>query len=236
MSTSEARILANQANAKLSTGPKSPSGKVQSRANSYKHGMTGEGIVLPEADAVEVSRRAASFATETNASGDIAHSLARRAALNSVRMERGADQQAAALSKRVRQVEADFVAPEGADEAQAAELLSEAIRIAMFDPSREASLARRYEAAAERGFFRALKDLRQLEKKAKLAAPVVDDATFQKSLASLFHMEKTLNEREARHQKSAPTPPSKPQNRIEPGYLEKIDDIFDMPMAIGKRR
>ena len=35
---------------------------------------------------------------------------------------------------------------------------------ALFDPSKEATLARRYEAATERGMFRSLRDLRQLER------------------------------------------------------------------------
>jgi hypothetical protein len=37
---------------------------------------------------------------------------------------------------------------------------------ALFDPSREAALARRYEAEATRGFFKALKELRQVEAEA----------------------------------------------------------------------
>jgi len=37
---------------------------------------------------------------------------------------------------------------------------------ALFDPSKEATLARRYEAAAERGFFRTLRELRQVEAEA----------------------------------------------------------------------
>ena len=74
------------------------------------------------------------------------------------------------------------------------------------------------------------------EKQARVAVPMVDDETIEKSLVSLFQMEKTLNEREARHKEQASIPPSKPQKRLEPGYLEKIDDIFDVPFAIGKRR
>ena len=38
--------------------------------------------------------------------------------------------------------------------------------IALFDPSREASLARRYESEASRGFFKVLKELRQAEAEA----------------------------------------------------------------------
>ncbi len=186
MSTSEARINANRKNAALSSGPKTDEGKAISRANALKHGMTGAGVVLPEADAAEVDRRSVAFAKELEATGEVGLALARRAALNSVRMERGADQQTAALSERVRRAEADFVAPEGADAAEAARLLSEAIRIAMFDPSKEATLARRYELAAERGFFKALKELRQMARPARAGAPVTLDRMSQEMLGSFF--------------------------------------------------
>ena len=112
MPASEARIAANRRNAQLSTGPKTQAGKEQSRRNALKHGLTGAGVVLPEADAAEVDRKSAAYAQELNASGEVGHDLARRAALNAVRMDRAADQQTAALAERVRQVEADFVALE----------------------------------------------------------------------------------------------------------------------------
>jgi hypothetical protein len=41
------------------------------------------------------------------------------------------------------------VVPEGLDEAAVTKLRAEAVRRAMFDPSKEATLARKYEAAAE---------------------------------------------------------------------------------------
>jgi hypothetical protein len=236
MSTSQARILANQANAQKSTGPRTPEGKEISRANALKHGLTGVGIVMPGADAAEVERRAVEIAGETNASGAVGQTLARIAALNSVRLERGADQQAAALSAHVRRVEAEFVPPEGVDEAEAAKLRDEAIRIAMFDPSREATLARQYQAAAERGFLRALKELRTLEKRARALGPMVPNETIEQTMASFFQLHKRLDEMEAGRSQPAPVPPSKPRNRLEPGYLEKVDDIFDVPFAIGKRR
>jgi hypothetical protein len=163
MSTSEARIRANQQNAALSTGPKTDAGKEKSRRNSLKHGLTGSGVVLLEGDAAEVARRTSIYADELGAMGEVGEALARLAALNSVRLERAADQQAAALGRHVRQVEAEFVAPEGADEEEIEQLRAEAARIAMFDPSKEAVLARKYEGAAERSFYRALKQLRQME-------------------------------------------------------------------------
>src|SRR3954454_3317508 len=140
MPASEARIRANQQNALRSTGPKTPEGKERSRANAYKHGLTGAGVVMPEADAAEVERRAAAFAEELNATGEVGSALARPAALSSVRMERGADQQTAALSEHVRKVMEEFVPPEGADPQEAERLLAEAVRRAMFDPSKEATL------------------------------------------------------------------------------------------------
>ena len=167
MPASEARIRASQINGSKSKGPISPEGKAVSRRNSLKHGLTGEGVVLPNEDAAEVERRLAAFQEELQPTGEVGQALARRAAVCSVRMDRCVSQETAALSERVRQAEADFVAPEGADEATVAQLRAEAKARAMFDPSKEATLARKYEAAAERGFFRALKELRQLEKQAK---------------------------------------------------------------------
>ena len=149
MPVSEARIAANRANAARSTGPKTAEGKENSRANALKHGLTGSGVVLAEADAAEVERRTASFTREAGATGEIGLALARRAALNSVRMERGADQQAAALTARVRKVAAEFTPPDGVEGDEAEALRLEACREAMFDPSKEAALARQYEAAAE---------------------------------------------------------------------------------------
>jgi hypothetical protein len=159
MPATEAQIRANQANARLG-GPKTEAGKSRSRANSYKHGLTGAGVVLPDEDAAEIERLSLAYRTELQAEGEIGQALAHRMAVLSVRMDRCVDQETAALSERVRQVMADFEAPEGVDAETAAKLWDEAGRRAMFDTSKEATLARKYEAAAEGGFFRALKELR----------------------------------------------------------------------------
>ncbi len=237
MSCSPARLTANRKNAELSTGPRTDQGKAIARANALKHGLTGAGVVLPEADAAEVERRAAAFARELEAAGEVGHALARRAALNSVRMERGADQQTAALADRVRRAEADFVPPEGADEAEAARLRSEAARIAMFDPSREATLSRRYEAAAERAFFRCLKELREMNRPRKADAPAAIDRTTEEMLGSFFAAQAEARrmdaEFDALYAGMDVAPPRKPANSP---LLSPMGGVVDVPISIGRRR
>jgi hypothetical protein len=155
MPTSEARIRANQANAALSTGPKTEVGKARSRANSFKHGLTGAGVVLPEKDAAEVERLSLAFRDELKPTGEVGGLLVRRMATLTVRMDRSVDQETAALSQRVRQAMDEFKAPEGVDAETAERLRDEAARIALFDTSKAATLARKYEAAAE-GFAQEL--------------------------------------------------------------------------------
>ena len=57
------------------------------------------------------------------------------------------------------------------DEQDEARDLAEAPSRALFDPSKEAELARRYEAAAERGMFRALREFRLVEALARSDEP-----------------------------------------------------------------
>jgi hypothetical protein len=45
---SEKRISANRANAKKSTGPKTPAGKMKSSRNSLRHGHSSQGSFNPE--------------------------------------------------------------------------------------------------------------------------------------------------------------------------------------------
>ncbi len=47
---SAAQIHANQQNSQLSTGPRTPEGKLASSRNAIKHGLTGQTIVLPGED------------------------------------------------------------------------------------------------------------------------------------------------------------------------------------------
>ena len=170
MPASEARIAANQANALKSTGPKTAEGKERSRANAVKHGLTGEGVALTVEDAAEVERRFRDFEAELKPSGEMGRTLVRRVALMAVRMDRCVEQETAAAlhtSDRPRRISTPSgrrsrarTTPSAADAASRSGAVGD-----MFDPSKEACLARKYEAAAERGFFQSLKELRQVERR-----------------------------------------------------------------------
>ncbi len=112
---SPARLAANRANALLSTGPRTAEGKERSRRNSLKHGLTGDGVVVPGEDSAAVEARFASLESEFQPGGEFALMLVRRVALLGVRLERSARQEAAAITDRMLTAEADF------DEARRAE-------------------------------------------------------------------------------------------------------------------
>ena len=79
----------------------------------------------------------------------------------------------------------------------------------MFDPSKEATLARKYEAAAERGFFKALKEFRQVEREAMATSSTTDAdleaEAYRKQLASFFPEVKAAM---AAVETPRPTPPT----------------------------
>jgi hypothetical protein len=211
MPATEAQIRANQQNAQKSTGPKTPEGKEASRANSLKHGMTGF-HVLPEVEAVEVARRTYAFAEDLKPTGDVGVALTRLAAIMSVRIERCFEYENATLTERVRRAEANFVPPEGADEATIALLRTEAGKRALFDSSPEATLARRYEAAAQRGFFKALKELRIHEK----AMKATEEDMVEEHLASFRHAEMTDEEFERLYAEATANRPARRTARDGP--------------------
>src|ERR1051326_7456602 len=86
--SSDKRIAANRENAQRSTGPKTTEGKQKSRQNSLKHGLTGEGHVLPDDLAADVAAKEEEFAACAQPESAIERMLIRRMAVAGVRMER----------------------------------------------------------------------------------------------------------------------------------------------------
>ncbi len=229
MPASVARIEANRANAARSTGPRTAEGKEASRANAYKHGLTGSGVVVAAPEAAEVERRVIAYEAELRPSGEVGCALVRLAATMSLRMERCAEREEAALAARIREAEANFVAPAGVDAPEATWLREEARRLAYFDPSKEAALARKYETAAQRSFFRAIKELRTVERQAK-AAPDVEP------LASFTPAAKPKPPATAPRVEPAPPTPPKVLPAVEPIEFSGFRGRVDVPITIGRRR
>lgn len=232
MPASAAQIAANKANAAKSTGPKTPEGKEASRANAYKHGLTAS-KVLTEREAAEVDRRSVAFLKELNPSGEVGEALVRHAARMSVRMERCGELENAALTEHVRRVLAEFVPPEGVtDAAEIARLRKEVERRALVDVSKEASLARKYEAAAERSFFRALKELRLHEKAMKAA----EAEMFEEKLGSILPGAMSDDEFDALYAEAVLPTPRGHASPVGSVDFSTSKGRIDVPISIGKRR
>ncbi len=61
---SESRVIANRANAQLSTGPTSPEGKAATSMNAVKTGLTGRTVLLPSDDAEAYRQHLAAYEIE----------------------------------------------------------------------------------------------------------------------------------------------------------------------------
>ncbi|HEX7362832.1 MAG TPA: hypothetical protein VF283_20265 [Bryobacteraceae bacterium] len=70
MSASPARLAANQANARLSTGPRTSAGKEICSLNALKTGLTGRTVLLPSEDAEQYRRHIDRFFAEYKPADD----------------------------------------------------------------------------------------------------------------------------------------------------------------------
>ena len=108
MTASPERLAANQANAQKSTGPKTDAGKDISKRNALKHGLTGEGLALPDEDAAEVEASFQRQMAQMRPRTDLGANLVFRVALMTLRLRRFAEAEAASLSERVANAGAVF--------------------------------------------------------------------------------------------------------------------------------
>jgi hypothetical protein len=233
MPASEARIAANRQNSLKSTGPKTPEGKGKSRQNALKHGLTGEGVVLSNEDSAEVERTFRDLEAELRPSGPMGRVLVRRVATCIVRMERSVLQETAALSERVLEAQAEAEA-NGEDPVEAGHR-------AMFDPSKEATLARKYEAAAERGMYKAIKEFRQIERESRASGSVPMAGAARSSLGSFLpEPVKAPAAGKPAEAPPRPAPPTAPKPSPAPSIVPArplnppSSGVFELPFTIGR--
>ena len=110
MSTSEARILANRANALKSTGPKTEAGKLQSRRNSLQHGLAGAGTVLLPADEAKLIERRESWGAVLRPEDQVEVFLVERAVVHSVKLDRLSTVESALACTSVERADRDYEA------------------------------------------------------------------------------------------------------------------------------
>src|SRR5437764_1665842 len=107
MACSPAQRAANLENSRKSTGPRTPSGRAKSRLNSTKHGLTGAGLALPVEDQAQVEARFQALEEDLHLADERDRLLADRVALLSLRLDRCAKYEAAALTELIRTAVAD---------------------------------------------------------------------------------------------------------------------------------
>jgi hypothetical protein len=103
-----AQIAANQRNCLLARGPRTIQGRLNSRGNSLKHGLTGAGVVMLPEDRETYEHRRAAWAEELGVVEDARTYLVDRAALASVRLDRCVTIESARLADRADEAERTF--------------------------------------------------------------------------------------------------------------------------------
>jgi len=144
--SSLAQINANQRNAKLSTGPRTESGKRTVSANAARHGLAGAHLILPGENAVDYDSLLQSLRDDLNPAGPTESFLVREMAQSQWKLMRIAGMEVELLHPNpdlVRQ----------APEASPSQLLADQALLKLS----------RYEAAARRAYHQALKQLLSLQ-------------------------------------------------------------------------
>ncbi len=108
MLCSDAQLESNRKNAQMSTGPRSPEGKARSRENAYKHGLTGEGVVLPHEDAEQFDNLVDTLEAEMRPKNTLARECLSRLALLMLKMTRAALHETKCIAHNQRKAEAEF--------------------------------------------------------------------------------------------------------------------------------
>ena len=149
-----ARRAANQRNSRQSTGPVTPAGKARMRNNALRHGLTSKHVVIDGEDPAEYEALRRDLLDECNPATVQEVQLVTEIAESSWRLQR---------ARRVEVQLYDRNIPNGPDPDAA---LAECFHA----NSREFDKLRRYTTTIERSYYRALTELRKLQKERKKPA------------------------------------------------------------------
>lgn len=164
---SQAQIKANRANARKSTGPRTPAGKGRSSQNALKHGLTARSVVLPDEDPQQWQAHFSALLDDVNPKSGLEAQMAGRIALLLWRTQRAARIETEILQNAMRDLNA-LAAGQGGDIGS----LGAAYALA------QAPLERlsRHESALVRDLHRALHDLERLQARRRGEQPATPTA------------------------------------------------------------
>ncbi len=102
MSISEKRLAANRANAKKSTGPRTPEGKRRSSQNSLEHGVLANAILIEGESKEGFLHLCQAYAREYNPQTPTEQALVNKAVTSQWRALRAASLESAAIKREMR--------------------------------------------------------------------------------------------------------------------------------------
>jgi hypothetical protein len=144
--TTQAQIIANRQNAALSSGPKSPEGKAASSQNATRHGLSGQFTILPHESRQDFDDLVTRLRTEFTPQGENETFLVDQMIQSRWKLDRIGRLEALAME----QILTDPAAADDPD----ARLLG-----AMSQNNNILDKLARYSAAAERSYYKALREL-----------------------------------------------------------------------------
>ena len=133
---------ANRENAKKSTGPNTEEGKLASRANALKHGMTAQVVALHDEDPLEIAARKEAWVEAFQPESVVEAALVDQIASHTLKLNRCSRVENEIVAKQVREAEADWFAARSRK-------LHELTRLYQTDPVRAVTEMRRFGAGVQ---------------------------------------------------------------------------------------
>lgn len=156
--TDEARADVNRRNAELSTGPRSADGKLVSRMNAFKHGLTAKTLVLPDERAEDFEAYTTNVIENLTPEGALEEGLAERIAVAAWRLRRALRVEVAVFERLLEPNEFHHYDLEPGP----ARTIGSAFMYNPEGPDPFSKLAR-YETAIERSMLACLHELQRLQ-------------------------------------------------------------------------
>lgn len=200
--SSAAQVLANRQNATLSSGPKSPAGKEASSRNATRHGLSGIFTPLPHENTEEFEHISERARAEFTPEGENEIFLVGQMIQARCRLHR--------IQHLEDQAYEQILTEPGADADPDARILA-----AMGRSGNILDKLERYRGAAERSYYRALRELQTSRKHTQKAEATALDNYMKKVICAPLPGEFQPNEANFGDYKTKPISPVKPSLRAQ---------------------